>query len=441
MTSTEEPTLTGNQRRTALDLAAFIDASPSPYHACAEAARRLGGAGFEKVSERGAWSDGLPQMGYAIRGGALFAWSLPAEESSVDPSVGFRLIGAHTDSPNLRIKPRPDTGEAKFRQVGVEVYGGVLLNSWLDRDLGLSGRAYVEVNGELEERLFLVSRPILRVPQLAIHLDRGVTDSGLKLDKQFHMAPVMAVGDRSEGAFRRFLAGELGVEPEAVKSWDAMLHDLTASTLLGVDESMLAAPRLDNLCSSYCSIEALLRGTARGASRPLAVALFDHEEVGSGSRAGADGPLMGDLMERIVLARGGDRETYLRAVGDSLCLSADMAHAVHPNYADRHEADHHIHLNQGPVIKINANQRYATEASTEAAFQLACERAGVPFQKWVMKTNMACGSTIGPLTAAQHGMPTVDIGCAQLSMHSAREMCGSKDPEWMIAALTESLTG
>ena len=173
----------------------------------------------------------------------------------------------------------------------------------------------------------------------------------------------------------------------------------------------------------------------------MAVALFDHEEVGSGSRGGADGPLMGDVMERLVLARGGDRETYLRSLSDSLCISADMAHAVHPNYADRHEPDHHIFMNRGPVIKINANQRYATEAGTEALFQTACERADVPFQKWVMKTNMACGSTIGPLTAAQHGMPTVDVGCAQLSMHSAREVCGSLDPHWMIKALTETLKG
>ncbi len=426
--------------KTARDMAAYIDASPSPYHACSESSRRLEAAGFQSVDEAASWGADLPQKGYVLRGGAIFAWSLP-DVATARPETGFRLIGAHTDSPNLRVKPRPDSGTAKFRQVGVEVYGGVLLNSWLDRDLGLSGRAYIEEDGALVEKLFLVDRPILRVPQLAIHLDRAIYESGLKLDKQNHMAPVMAVGDRSEGAFLEFLAGELGVQADAIKSYDAMVHDLTPSTLLGSDESMLAAPRLDNLCSSYCGVEALLRATAAGSSRPMAVALFDHEEVGSGSRGGADGPLMGDVMERLIMARGGDRETYLRAISDSLCISADMAHAVHPNYTDRHEPDHHIHHNEGPGIKINANQRYATEASTEAQFQMACERAGVPVQKWVMKTNMACGSTIGPLTAAQHGMPTVDVGCAQLSMHSAREMCGSLDPEWMVAALTEALKG
>ena len=247
----------------------------------------------------------------------------------------------------------------------------------------------------------------------------------------------MAVGDSKEGAFLEFLAQELGVAPGAIKSYDAMVHDLTPSGLLGAESDMLAAPRLDNLCSSYCGLTALLEAAEKGPPAALAVTLFDHEEVGSGSRGGADGPLLGDIAERLVLARGGDRAAYLRALQASICISADMAHAVHPNYVDRHEPDHHVHLNAGPVIKINANQRYATEAETEALFQLACERAGVPFQKWVMKTNMACGSTIGPLTAARHGMRTVDVGCAQLSMHSARELCGVKDPAWMVSALGE----
>jgi len=419
--------------RVALDMASYIDASPSPYHACLTTAERLTGAGFTEVAEADAWTD-VPERGFVRRGGSVFAWYFPAD---LDPAAGFRIAGAHTDSPNLRVKPRPDTGRAGFRQLGVEVYGGVLLNSWLDRDLGLSGRAFVQEGTHLEERLFKVDRPVLRVPQLAIHLDRTIGEKGLKLDKQHHMSPVMAVGDSKEGAFLEFLAQELGVAPGAIKSYDAMVHDLTPSGLLGAEGDMLAAPRLDNLCSSYCGLTALLEAAEKGPPAALAVTLFDHEEVGSGSRGGADGPLLGDIAERLVLARGGDRAAYLRALQASICISADMAHAVHPNYVDRHEPDHHVHLNAGPVIKINANQRYATEAETEALFQLACERAGVPFQKWVMKTNMACGSTIGPLTAARHGMRTVDVGCAQLSMHSARELCGVKDPAWMVSALGE----
>jgi len=424
-----------NAERTALDLAAFIDASPSPYHACAATVARLQGAGFAPVVETETWKD-VPARGYVLRGGSLFAWYLP--ENAI-PSTGFRIIGAHTDSPNLRVKPRPDTGSVGFRQLGVEVYGGVLLNSWLDRDLGLSGRAYVEADGNLVERLFRIDRPILRVPQLAIHLDREIGSSGLKLDKQKHMAPVMGVGDSKEGAFLALLGAELGVLPAAIKSYDAMVHDLTPSALLGVDRDMLAAPRLDNLCSAYCGLEALIAAADRSAPRPLGLTLFDHEEVGSGSRGGADGPLLGDIIERLILSKTGGRSAYLAALQDSICVSSDMAHAVHPNYADRHEPDHHVHLNRGPVIKVNANQRYATEAGTEAFFQLACERANVPFQKWVMRTNMACGSTIGPITAAKLGMRTVDVGCAQLSMHSAREMCGALDPAYMVAALTEAL--
>lgn len=419
--------------RVALDMASYIDASPSPYHACDTSAARLVEAGFTEIKELEAWSE-VPERGFVRRGGSLFAWFYPAD---MDPATGFRIAGAHTDSPNLRIKPRPDTGAAGFRQLGVEVYGGVLLNSWLDRDLGISGRAFVSDGPQLVERHFRVDRPILRVPQLAIHLDRTIGEKGLKLDKQQHMAPVMAVGDAKEGAFAELLGQELGVPAGAIKSYDAMVHDLTPSGLLGADNDMLAAPRLDNLCSSYCALTALVEASSKGPSHALAVTLFDHEEVGSASRGGADGPLLGDVTERLIMARGGDRDSYLRSIQDSICVSADMAHAVHPNYVDRHEPDHHIHLNAGPVIKVNANQRYATEAETEALFQLACERAGVPFQKWVMKTNMACGSTIGPLTAARHGMRTVDVGCAQLSMHSARELCGVKDPAWMVSALGE----
>lgn len=420
----------------ALALATAIDASPSPYHVCLTAAGRLDASGFTRVKELAEWTD-VPVKGYVVRGGSLLAWCLP---EGADPSTGFRIIGAHTDSPNLRIKPRPDTGRAGFRQVGVEVYGGALLNSWLDRDLGLSGRAYVAEGEVLKERLFLIDRPLMRVPQLAIHLDRGVTESGLVLDKQKHMSPVLAVGARTEGGFKELLADELGCAPDAIKSYDAMLHDLTPSRLIGADEAMLAAPRLDNLCSTFLGLEALIEAANAGVTRPAVVTLFDHEEVGSASRGGADGPLLSDIVERLVVARGGDRTHYLRALQASLCMSADMAHAVHPNYPERHEPDHHVHLNAGPVIKINNNQRYATEAETEAFFQLACERAEVPFQKWVMKSNMGCGSTIGPLTAAQHGIKTVDIGCPQLSMHSAREMCGALDPGYMQAALVESLT-
>ena len=411
----------------------YIDASPSPYHACQTTARALEAAGFERLGELAAWE---PKAGayYVVRGGSLIAWWVP---EGTPAWAGFRVLGAHTDSPNLRIKPQPDVRRAGCRQLGVEVYGGVLLNTWLDRDLGLSGRAWVATGEGLRPHLFRIDRPVLRVPQLAIHLDREINTKGLLLNKQQHMAPIWGLDARDEEDFRSLLGEELEIEADAILSWDAMCHDTQPSQVIGWEGEMISAPRLDNLCSSFCGLQALLRLKSSGAS-PLRVpvlSLFDHEEVGSASRAGADGPLLGDVLERSVLARGGGREDYLRAIADSVCVSADMAHATHPNYAERHEPEHQLRMNAGPVIKINVNQRYATEGETEAIFQSACEEADVPFQKFVNRTDLGCGSTIGPMTAAKLGMRVVDVGNPQLAMHSAREMCGSKDPAYMIGAL------
>ncbi len=222
-------------------------------------------------------------------------------------------------------------------------------------------------------------------------------------------------------------------------SWDAMCHDTNPSTLLGVEEEFLSAPRLDNLCSCFSAIQGLTRRLERDDEPHYisAICLFDHEEVGSGSSRGAQSPLLRDLFERIVLARGGTREDYHRAIASSVCVSADMAHATHPNYVEKHEPDHHLCMNRGPVIKINTNQNYASEGETEALFQTVCERADVPFQKWVNRTDLACGSTIGPITAASLGLRTVDVGNAQLAMHSARELCGALDPAFLVRALVE----
>jgi len=431
--------MTAFDSRLVRELLGFIDASPSPYHACANAAALLERAGFVRLEERDAWGP-APGRYYVLRGGSLLAWVVGEAQAS---HTGFRVLGAHTDSPNLRVKPRPDTGKAGWRQLGVEVYGGPLLNSWLDRDLGLSGRVQLRGGGDGEaiERLFLVARPVLKVPQLAIHLDPEVSTEGLKLNRQTHVPPVWGLASPDERGFRDWLGAELSVEPAEIVAWDAMCHDTQPSCLFGVDGDLVSAPRLDNLCSSFCALQALLGALERGEelARIPVVALFDHEEVGSGSATGADGPLLGDLLERVVLARGGAREDFHRAIADSLCVSIDMAHATHPNYAERHDPEHHLFLNRGPVIKINANLRYATESPTEAAFQLAAERAGVPVQKWVMRTDLRCGSTIGPMTAAGLGIRTVDVGNPQLAMHSIRETCGARDPEYMIGALRELL--
>ena len=413
-------------------LAAFIDASPSPFHACATAAAHLERSNFTRLVENERW-ELAPGSYYFVRGGSLVAWMIP---DGAPAAGGVRVVGAHTDSPNLRIKPRPDTGNAGYRQLGVEIYGGALLNSWLNRDLGLSGRVWVR-NGERSgrtERLFRIDRALLCVPQLAIHLNREIRTEGLRLNAQRHMSPIWALGDDRETGFLDVLGGELDVAPDAILAWDAMCHDLTPSALLGTNDEFLAAPRLDNLCSCFCALEALTTTTDTRTHVPI-VTLFDHEEVGSQTARGAQSPLLGDLIERIVMSRGGDREDYHRTIANSVCVSADMAHATHPNYVAKHEPDHQLAINGGPVIKLNTNQSYATESETEAVFQSACERADVPYQKWVMRTDLVCGSTIGPATAARLGIRTVDVGNPQLSMHSAREICGALDPDFMVRAL------
>ena len=435
------------------DLLAFVSAAPSPYHAVEEASRRLGDAGFVALDLTAPWPEG-PGRFFVSRGGALVAWAA-AGWSGGDASAPFRIVGAHTDSPNLRLKPRPDTGGHGWKQLAVEVYGGALWNSWLDRDLGLSGR--VMIGGyQAEPLLVRVDEPLLRVPQLAIHLDRDVNGGGLKLNPQQHLIPVWGTGPVREGDFAEYLVEQLDAQHRIdvdlgdVHGWDLMLHDLTPPTRLGRHGELVSSARLDNLVSCWAAIEALLRtAVANGGgddtggnavAMPVVVAcLYDHEEVASTSATGADGDLLAQVLERSVLARNGTREQYLRALAGSLCASADMAHATHPNYPERHEPGHHIAVNGGPVIKVNASQRYATDATTAAAMVEACERVAVPHQWFVGRNDQPCGSTIGPLTAARLAIPTVDVGVAQLSMHSARELCGADDPPRLVLALSAFL--
>jgi len=421
----------GDAAARARDLLAFVDAAPSPFHAVAEAARRLRSRGFVPVLETESWPT-LPGRYFLVRGGSLVAWS--GDAGAAAGGMGFRVIGAHTDSPNLRVKPQPDTGRAGWRQLGVEIYGGALLNSWLDRDLGLSGRVTVVDQGRLDTRLLCDDRALLRVPQLAIHLDREINQTGLKLNPQLHLTPTWGTGPVRHGEFVDYLAGQLKVDPAAVVAWDVMAHDVTPGTLAGRDDDLISSARLDNQLSCWAAVEALATVEPDGGPVPVIV-LFDHEEIGSTSASGADSDLLASTLERIVMAGGGDRDAFLRAVAASRCVSADGAHATHPNYVDRHEPDHLIALNRGPVIKHNANVRYATDAVTAAWFEAGCRDAGVPVQHFVSRDDVACGSTIGPITAGRLGIPTVDVGVAQLAMHSIRELCGSADPAWFERAL------
>ncbi|MBF6049076.1 M18 family aminopeptidase [Streptomyces sp. NRRL B-1677] len=417
------------------DLMTFLAASPSPYHAVANTAERLEKAGFRQVAETDAW-DATTGGKYVTRGGAIIAWYVP---EGATPASPFRIVGAHTDSPNLRVKPLPDTGSAGWRQVAVELYGGTLLNTWLDRDLGLSGRVTLR---DGSHRLVNVDRPLLRVPQLAIHLDRGVNQDGLKLDKQKHMTPIWGLGEPREGDLIRFVAQEISVPAEEITGWDLMVHSVEPPAYLGRDQELLAGPRMDNLLSVHAGTAALTAAVAsEGLPSIPVLAAFDHEENGSQSDTGAEGPLLGNVLERSVFARGGTYEDKARAFAGTICLSSDTGHAVHPNYAERHEPGHHPVPNGGPILKVNVNQRYATDGSGRAVFAAACERAGVPWQHFVSNNAMPCGTTIGPITAARHGIATVDIGVACLSMHSARELCGADDPHLLASALTAFLEG
>ncbi|GAA3373434.1 M18 family aminopeptidase [Streptomyces sannanensis] len=418
------------------DLMSFLAASPSPYHAVANAAARLEKAGFRQLAETDAW-DGTTGGKYVIRGGALIAWYVPEGASAHTP---FRIVGAHTDSPNLRVKPLPDTGAHGWRQIAVEIYGGTLLNTWLDRDLGLSGRITLR---DGSDHLVNVDRPLMRVPQLAVHLDRSVNTDGLKLDKQKHMQPVWGLSNEvQEGDLIRFVADEAGVDAEDVAGWDLMVHSVEAPAYLGRDQELLAGPRMDNLLSVHAGVAALAAVTTSGSLPYIPVlAAFDHEENGSEADTGAQGPLLGNVLERSVFARGGTYEDKARAFAGTICLSSDTGHAVHPNYAERHDPTHHPRVNGGPILKVNVNQRYATDGSGRAVFAAACEKAGVPWQSFVSNNAMPCGTTIGPITAARHGIRTVDIGVAILSMHSARELCGDQDPYLLANALAAFLEG
>jgi aspartyl aminopeptidase len=435
-------------------LCAFVDASPSPFHACAEAGRRLEEGGFSLLAE----TDAFPaERGrhYLIRGGSLIAWSSEAAGSSAAPATPFRVVGAHTDSPNLRIKPQPDLSRAGWQLLGVELYGGPLFNSWLDRDLGLSGRVAIRDASGVHTRLVTINEPVLRVAQLAIHLDRGANE-GLALNPQQHLTPLWGVSTEP-GDFHGYLAEAAGVETGDLLSWDVMTHDLQPSRRIGRELDLISAPRLDNLATSYAGVRALIDAAeaiahgrpetgsgpgptgASGSTAIPVLVLFDHEEVGSQSERGAMSTLLPTVLERIVSSAGGGREDFHRALAGTVVASGDMAHATHPNYPEKHEAQHPIAVNGGPVLKTNVKLRYATDSVGAATFITACEQAGVPVQHFVSRNDLPCGSTVGPMTAALLGATTVDFGAPMLSMHSARELCGAKDPAMYAAALSAFL--
>lgn len=409
-------------------LAAFITDSPSSFHAARATAERLRAAGFTEVDQTVPF-EGRPGGYVLVRGGSVIAWRIP--ERLADPA--FAIVGAHTDSPGFKLKPRPTSSFLGWQQAGMEVYGGPLPNSWLDREFGLAGRLVTTAG----ENVLVATGPLLRIPQVAPHLDRSVHEK-LVLDRQQHLHPVFAVG-RPEADLLAVVAGLAGLDRGDVLGHDLVAFVTEPPASFGLDAGLFAAPRLDNLASVHAGLTAIAAVTDPDTITVLAC--FDHEEVGSASATGASGPLLETALDRIADALGWDVQTTAGVRARSLLVSADAGHAVHPNYPHLHDPDHRPLPNAGPLIKFNANQRYATDAVGEAIWRRACARAGVPTQEFVSNNAVPCGSTIGPLSATRLGIRTVDVGIPLLSMHSARELCGVQDPGWLAQAMTAFYAG
>ena len=403
-------------------LLAQLDASPTAHHLVDWWRTRLTEAGFTDCSLTDALS---VDQGFMRRGGALIAWRCPSKSLK----NGFRIVGAHTDSPGLHIKPQPKKQYANMALLGVEVYGSPLLNSWLDRDLGIAGHVILQ-DGSV--RLFSSPTPVARISQLAIHLDRDVNDKGLVLDRHQHLNALWLTSDYDLD-FDQWMAEQCGIDQSRIRGSSAQLFDIQKSSLIGADDSLIASARIDNQASCWAAMNALIEQS--DVSAPSVVALFDHEEVGSSSATGAAGPLLEHILERLCIAAELPRQDFINVLAKSHCISADNAHAVHHNYPERHDTNHSPLINQGVVIKSNVGQRYATSPTSVAPFVDACNKANVPFQYFASRNNIACGSTIGPITATRLGIDTIDVGIPQLSMHSAREVCGAKDPVYLREAL------
>lgn len=424
-------TIAPAHRNHAQEFANFIVASPSSYHAATEIAHRLETAGFQEVRESENWPHRAGRY-FFVRDGAVAAWVVP----NGGKPRGARIVGSHTDSPTLKLKPSgsyysPDG----WGQIAVETYGGLLLNSWLDREIGFAGRL-LDAQGNTH---LVRTGPIARVPQLAIHLDRQVNSEGLKLDPQTHMQPIWTLTE--DACILNELARSADLDDEAqIYGFDVVAYVDQDPGFFGKDREFLAAGRQDNLSSVYATMTALLAAEPNGEDALVMVA-FDHEEVGSATRSGAAGPLLADLLERIATAAGYDRDQYHQFLAASSCVSADAGHSVHPNYAQRHDPQEHPMLGAGVLLKLNANQRYASDAVGAALWERACRAAEVPTQAFVSNNSMPCGSTIGPITATRLGITTVDVGICLLSMHSAREMSHVSDHYWLSQALRSYYQG
>ena len=399
----------------------FIAQSPTPFHATKTALSMFKDAGFEVLDESKTWALEQNKAYVVTRNDS----SIIAFRTGVKVSNGMQMIGAHTDSPCLRIKPNPEIKKHGYLQLGVEVYGGALYHPWLDRDLSIAGRVSgLSKQGEVVSELIDFKCPIAIIPNLAIHLEREA-NTKRSINPQQHLP--LIVGSAEGLSFNDLLIEQCSVELTKVLEYELSVYDTQAPSITGLKGEFICAARLDNLLSTYIGARALIDTQSDQASLFVAT---DHEEVGSASACGAQGPFLKNVLERVIPGS----EALTQFIAKSSMLSCDNAHGIHPNYADKHDQNHGPILNQGPVIKINQNQRYATTSVSSAKFQQRCEEAGVPIQKFVTRSDMGCGSTIGPITATELGIETLDLGAPQWAMHSIRETAGTADCDYLYQA-------
>lgn len=400
----------------------FIAASPTSYHAARNVAQALVDAGFTESSESQQW-DVTPGGHVVVHGGAVIAYVIPDDGELSE----FRIVGAHTDSPAFKVKPKPDMHGYGFSQVAVETYGGLLLNSWLNRDLGIAGRI-TTVTGE--DKLFATG-PLMFIPQLAPHLDRSV-DQNLSLNRQTSLQPIWATGERS---VVDVIAQAAGVSPDAIGGMDAYSYDTQIPVI--INDEFIAGGRQDNLTSVHAALHALLEAEKPGSGVVNVFIANDHEEVGSSTTTGAAGPLLEWALRRTALAMGCNEERYYQVIARSTCISSDAGHSINPNYASYYDPTQFPVMGKGPMVKVNANQRYASDSRGIAMWERAARSVDAPHQSFVSNNAVPCGSTIGPITATRLGVETVDVGVPLLSMHSVREVSAVRDNY----ALTQILRG
>ncbi len=425
---------TNLQHQQAQSLIDFIDASPSPWHAVATVSKQLLSQGFTELFEQDAWQLASQGRYFVTRGGAsIIAFTL-GNKPIVE--TGFRMVGAHTDSPGLRLKPQAAFAGSGLIRIGVEIYGGPILATFTDRDLSIAGCVMVKNAHGFDTHLVKFDQALLRLPNLAIHMNREVNEKGLKLHKQDELPLIFGeseAGIQADIQFMSYIADAIGVTSDDVLTWELNVFDTQKGTFWGANLEFIANSQLDNLASCHAGVSALLE--TNNSDSTSIVALFDHEEVGSESATGASGSFLNDIIQRITENLSQTEKS--RALAKSFFVSADMAHAYHPNFGGSYEPNHHVLVNKGVVIKSNCNHRYASNADTTARFIQLCSQANVPYQQYAHRTDLGCGSTIGPIVAASLGVATVDVGCPMWAMHSLRESAGVCDHSDMIAVLSQ----